>query len=388
MQVLYLCPDGIMDDLGQTQVLTYIFGLQEKGYKFIILSFERSDRKKEEFFKQSEILKNKNIKWYYLPFYPAKFNRLLRLIFGALQLFIINKKNKIDLVHLRSINAGIIFLFSGIQKKYLYDIRAFAGQIGDYGLLKKRSFILSTLSLFERKLIKNANGIVVLDKSGSDYIKENFNFFGTQKIIPTSTEIKPLKKKNINNHKVIKFVFLGGARFPYLPKKALKFIKFLLNNKIDCTIDIINKKHHKFIKEDIKKVNFPIDKIKIFPLEPSEISKKLTDYDCGLVFIETGDWIKMSSPTKIGEYLAAGLHILGLDGLEVLNRLSKETRSVDTLPRDFNYLSKDISWVKKILENIKNPNRKEESIKIAKKYYDINNALKSYLELYKKIEND
>ena len=133
MQVLYLCPDGIMDDLGQTQVLTYIYGLQEKGYKFIILSFERSDRKKEEFFKQSEILKNKNIKWYYLPFYPAKFNRLLRLIFGALQLFIINKKNKIDLVHLRSINAGIIFLFSGIQKKYLYDIRAFAGQIGDYG---------------------------------------------------------------------------------------------------------------------------------------------------------------------------------------------------------------------------------------------------------------
>ena len=96
----------------------------------------------------------------------------------------------------------------------------------------------------------------------------------------------------------------------------------------------------------------------------------------------------MSSPTKIGEYLAAGLHVLGLDGLEVLNRLSKETRSVDTLPRDLNYLSKDISWVKKILENIKNPNRIEESIKIAKKYYDINNALKSYFELYKKIDND
>ena len=143
-----------------------------------------------------------------------------------------------------------------------------------------------------------------------------------------------------------------GARFPYLPKKALKFIKFLLRNKINCTIDIINERHHKFIKEDIKKVNFP-EKIKIFPLKPSEISKNLANYDCGLVFIETGDWIKMSSPTKIGEYLAAGLHVLGLEGIEVLNRLSQETRSVDTLPRDFNYLSKDISRVKKILENIK-----------------------------------
>ena len=50
-------------------------------------------------------------------------------------------------------------------------------------------FIISILI----KLIKNANGIVVLDKSGSDYIKENFNLVAPQKIIPTSTKIKPEK---------------------------------------------------------------------------------------------------------------------------------------------------------------------------------------------------
>ena len=122
-------------------------------------------------------------------------------------------------------------------------------------------------------------------------------------------------------------------------------------------------------------------------MSKDQIFASLPKYDCGLVFIETGDWIKMSSPTKIGEYLAAGLHVLGLEGIEVLNRLSQETKSVDILPRNFNYLPNDISWVKKILENIRNPNRIEESFKIAKKYYDINIALKSYLDLYKKIEN-
>ena len=391
MHVLYICPDGIMDDLGQTQVLSYIFGLNKKGYKFIIFSFERSDRRKEEFLRQKFILNEKNIKWYYLPFYPAKFHRILRLFFGVIKLIIINQRNRIDFIHIRSINAGIIYLFSGINKKYLYDIRSFAGQIGDYGLINKSSWLINILTKLEKKLIKNANGIVVLDKSGSDYIKENFTLKVPCEIIPTSTKtfnLDKLKREKLFNKKVIKFVFLGGARFPYLPKKALEFIKLLIKNKIDSRIDIINQRHHKYIEEDIKEINFPRDKIKIFPLKPSEIKNNLVNYDCGLVFIESGQWIKMSSPTKIGEYLAAGLHVLGLQGIEVLDRLSKETNSVDVLPRDFESLPGNLNLAYKILHNIKNPNRVEESIKIAQKYYDINKALKSYHNLYKIIEKN
>ena len=53
MVVLYICYDGILDDLGQTQVLPYIYGLNNKGYKFIIFSIERHDRTKEEFKNQN-----------------------------------------------------------------------------------------------------------------------------------------------------------------------------------------------------------------------------------------------------------------------------------------------------------------------------------------------
>lgn len=391
MQVLYLCPDGILDDLGQTQVLPYIFGLNEKGYNFIIFSFERSDRKKEEFIKQDYILKNKNILWYYLPFYSAKYNRFLRLFFGAFKLIYINRKHKIDLVHLRSINAGIIYFFSNINKKYLYDIRSFAGQHGDYGLIKKSSLLIKILFFLEKKLIKNASGIVVLDKSGSDYIKEHFICNAPYKIIPTSTEVNKfnvIKKQKVSNRKMIKFVFLGGAQFPYMPKKALEFIHYLLKNNINCSVDIINQRHHKFLEKVLKEVDFPRDKIKIFPLKPCEVKRNLSNYDCGLVFIQTGNWIRMSSPTKIGEYLAAGLHVLGLQGIDVLDRLSKETNSVDILPKSFKNITYDLNHIIKILENIKSSKRREESIKIAKKYYDLNNAIKNYFDLYLTIENN
>ena len=136
MRVLYFSPDGILDDLGQSQILPYIYGLNDRGYKFIILSFERFDRKKREFLSQSKILQSKDIIWYHLPFYPKKYNRFFRFIFGAVKLNLIFRKHKINLVHIRSINAGAIFILSGLKCPILYDIRAFAGQLNDYGLLK------------------------------------------------------------------------------------------------------------------------------------------------------------------------------------------------------------------------------------------------------------
>ena len=93
----------------------------------------------------------------------------------------------------------------------------------------------------------------------------------------------------------------------------------------------------------------------------------------------------MSSPTKIGEYLAAGLHIVGLEGIEVLDRLSKETDCVDILPRDSRNIKYNLNSIKKIVEKIKKVERVQNSIEIAKKYYSLKKALNKYLELYNKI---
>ena len=62
-QVLYLSYDGMTDPLGQSQVLPYIIGLTQKGYRFHLISFEKPDRfklHKEEIFK---ICKVNNITW-------------------------------------------------------------------------------------------------------------------------------------------------------------------------------------------------------------------------------------------------------------------------------------------------------------------------------------
>ena len=43
-RILYITYDGLLDPLGQNQILPYILGLNKNGYKFIILSFEKNDK--------------------------------------------------------------------------------------------------------------------------------------------------------------------------------------------------------------------------------------------------------------------------------------------------------------------------------------------------------
>ena len=271
MLVLYICYDGILDNLGQTQVLPYIYGLNNKGFNFIIFSFERHDRNKEEFQKQELILKNRGIKWYHLTFYPRKYNRFLRLISGPIQLNNIVKKHKINFAHLRSINAGTIFLLSLIKLPFIYDMRCFAGQLGDYGLIKNK-WILKIFLIFEKFLINNAKGIVVLDKSGEDYLQKYCKNKICLQVIPTATNIKKFEEsKSVINKDEIKFVLLGGAQFPYLPGRALEFIDFLSKNKINCTLDIITQRNHDCVKKIVKEINFPEEILRVFALNPNEI---------------------------------------------------------------------------------------------------------------------
>ena len=68
---LYITYDGLLDPLGQSQILPYIKSLNKKGYKFIILSFEKSQNQ-NKIFSLKKILKEKNILLKTITFRKAK----------------------------------------------------------------------------------------------------------------------------------------------------------------------------------------------------------------------------------------------------------------------------------------------------------------------------
>ena len=171
-KVLYITYDGLLDPLGRSQVLPYIFGLSERGFKFNILSFEKKNADVADLKKMEDLLISKNIKWYKLQFKKGKFQKIIRIIRGALLVNFICNKNSINLVHCRTIISSIIFSFSLVNKKFIYDMRSFAGQWVDTRAIKKNSLLEFVFNKMEDYQIRKASGIVVLDKSGMDYLKK------------------------------------------------------------------------------------------------------------------------------------------------------------------------------------------------------------------------
>ena len=114
---LYITYDGLLDPLGQSQILPYIKNLNKKGYGFIIISYEKTKNlKRIKNFKKD--LENLDIYWKPFIFRKSKINFIYRFIIGAIYINYIQNKRKIDLIHLRGGYSALIYLISFSKKKY------------------------------------------------------------------------------------------------------------------------------------------------------------------------------------------------------------------------------------------------------------------------------
>ena len=384
---LYVSYDGLLDPLGRSQVLPYVFGLVDAGYSFTILSFEKTDHSLIEINQLKLELHSRGINWVYLPFVYGRFHSLYRFLIGAYKVNRLINNNSYKFLHLRGFFPGLIFYLSMGKIPYIYDIRAFAGQfMYKKKIINKKSLLNKIFQYIEKVLILKSSGLVVLDESGEDYLKCFFKTRVPLKVITTSTNIEKFyldtRKYSNNKDNSIRFVFLGGARYPYLPERAFSLVKCLISHGYECDLQFINERDHKCIELAREKEAFPSDKFSIFSLTSEEIQKRLPMYDCGLVFINGGIWINMCSPTKIGEYLSSGLHVLGLKGIAVLDRMAKQNICVDVVDNCDDGFRLTADEARSLVSRIKNPKRYNSAKKLAEKHYCLKKALLSYEDLY------
>ena len=273
------------------------------------------------------------------------------------------------------------------SKKYLYDLRAFFGQWADGGITKYNSFAYKFSLFLEKRIINKASALVVLDQSGKEYIEKNYALKSPTYIIPTATDLSKYRLKTLpksNKNRLIKLVYLGGGRFPpYRIVDAIILTKIFIKAGVNCSLDFINKNEHNFIKETLDQYQIPKNYYTIKNLNHDQIYTKLPEYDVGFVFLNKGKWIRMSSPTKIGEYLAAGLIVIGNHDIAVLDRLSLESKNIEILKECGEKISYEKDKISNLLKKIHDKKTKLESQKLAEKYYSLENANLSYQKIYK-----
>ncbi len=390
-KALYFSYDGLLDPLGQSQIVPYVLAISAAGHSLTIVSYEKVERTKEQI-KLLEVKLQKNgINWVCLKFRSGKFWAIKRFISGV---FVIRKlctSIQPDFMHLRGLVPAVIFQLSYSTVPSLYDFRGFAlGEWLDIEKITQSSLVYRVLSRLDRNAVKSASGLVVLEESAKRLLKETYDVPNVPlKVIRTCTDVKMYKKqKNMHKHKrnAVHFVFLGGAKFPYRPDLALMLMEKMIEHGVDCNIDFINKGDRGIIEKAIDLTGVSKEKVRILACEHSEIPNILAAYDCGIVMVETSHWRRVCSPTKMGEYLASGLPVISLEGIEAIDELSERTVCVTTVRSEELLGHFHEGRARQILSFIKSIEVNQRCRTLANEEFNLEMAKNLYVELYSEME--
>ena len=400
LKVLYCSYDGLLDPLGQSQILPYLYRFKSFIYQLNVISFE-----KKKIISKKDIIKNKinnkNINWNYF-FFSRKllfFNKIFDYLKIFIYLFFAIFVKKIDIIHSRGYFPIIfLFLFKKFKKfQIIFDMRGlWFDEKKDCGAINVNNFFQKKLYLFlliiEKKLLNNSEVIVVLTYKAKNEIQNKKNIKKSKIfVIPCCADynfFKPLdliskinnkqKFKIDKNEKVI--AYLGSLGTWYMLDEMILFFENLLSINKNLYFLNINNDIKKNIKSIIKSKNKFLDnRIILTNSSRDDLPNLLGCADFMISFIKPYYSKIASSPTKFAESLAMGIPVVsnkGVGDIEDLTIKLNAGLTIDNINLS-NFSNDDLN----LILNIDRKTLREKSSKILSLEF----AIEQYREVYKSI---
>lgn len=389
-KVLYLSYDGIMEPIGQSQILPYILELSKK-YSIYILTYEKFKDIKNYKLKLSieKKLIDNNINWKFIVYKSNSFLSCLNIFKGFCISLYITFKYKIKFYHLRSYIPGLItfFLIILFRKKFIFDIRGFwIDEKADRLNLNKNSIKYILFKNIEKILMIKSSHIVTLTNESKNIIIKKFSNIRRNKIsiIPTcvQTDNFSYNKKQSNKNKNIIFCYLGSIDTAYDFNKVLNLFNMYKDIDKKIFLKIVTNSKRKLVLKYIKHHGLNKNQFSIENCEHSEIHKLINSSNIGIFYAKNNFSIKASFPTRIGEFLSCGKPIICNNFNRDINYLINK----NNLGIISNFEEKN-SYVEltKIKQMLKNNSTRKRIINFVDKNLSLEIAIKKYLKIYNQL---
>ncbi len=385
MKIFYISYTGILEPLGESQVLSYLEKLtKDYSCKIILVTFEKKKYLTNNLLlkKKYQYLLNKSIYWKYFTYNQN--NRFLRTLKDILKIFNFFRKykNDVKIIHCRSyipaLAGYLIKKFYGFN--YIFDMRGF--WIDEMILNKtiKNKFVIFVLRILEKKLILNSSYIISLSEKSIQYLKAKKDYRSKKFIfIPTCVNTKKftIKKKIHSNHIVLGCVGTiqsGWFLIDYLINFYIEFKKMFPNS----ILKIITNDNNQLIKNIFEK-----NKVKNYIIKSSD-SKNIVDeirsLDLNLMFF-SNDFAKLAScPTRLSESLSCGVPIVTNPGLgDMENILKKNDIGVLLINNEIKIIKEAVN---KSIKYIKNEDVSNNCRELALNKFDINIGVNKIYHIY------
>ncbi|MCI5217624.1 MAG: glycosyltransferase [Candidatus Electrothrix sp. LOE2] len=396
--VLYLSYDGMLEPLGQSQVLAYLERLAEK-HKIFLISFEKvsdwQEIEKREALRRR--IKKAGITW--MPLRYHKRFSALSTAFDIAQGTVIGTwivfRHRIQIVHARSYVSSVIALVLKklFRLKYIFDMRGFwADERVDGGLWPKNCQVYHTAKWFEKQFLLSADCVVSLTHVAVSEMK-TFSYLQNRMprfdIITTCTALELFKRvepeeAEKNNWPFI-LGYVGSVGTWYLFDEALKFFKRLQHRIPSAVLHILNRGDHNYIRERISAADLSAESFWLDIADHAGVSGAMQRMDVGIFFYKPAYSKLATAPTKLGEFLGCGVPCISNIGVGDIQGILEGER-VGVVLEDFSDRETDLG-VKRLIDLTNEPDIQSRCRQAAEKYFSLENGVKVYDRIYRDLLN-
>jgi glycosyltransferase involved in cell wall biosynthesis len=311
-RVLYLSHNGLTEPLGCRQVLPYLVGLSARGWRMTVVSFEKAETATHE-----AGIRWRPLRYHNRPPVVATVYDILRGCQHARGL-----ARDVGLIHARSTVPALMagFVSKLVGTPWIFDLRGLlAEEYVDAGHWPRGGVRHRVTATVEARLLHSADGLVTLTRRILDRLpaQDGIGPDRPTTVIPCSVDsgvFRPSEewRREVRSHlgwgdePVV--VYSGSLGSWYRIGEMLDFFE-AAREEIAGLRFLVLTPQLALVEHEVRSRQL-VGRVVARTVPPDAVPRYLAAGDAGICFLGRHTSKDASSPTKYGEYLAAGLPVV------------------------------------------------------------------------------
>ena len=393
--VLFISYDGILEPLGQSQVLAYIKRLAVNRRMYLI-SFEKGEDWADvpERERVSKEIVDSGIVWHPLRYHkrPSAFATAWDILCGMVLAQWLVQSKRLKIVHARSYVPSVIALglkcFAGVR--FIFDMRGFwADERVDGGLWLRSGRLYRVAKWFERRFLLNADHVVSLTNAAVremqrfDYLQGRMPILT---VIPTCADLSrfsPTFHEKSFNPFVLGYVGTVGTW--YLFDEAVACFTQLQRLRADALFLILNRGEHSFIRQRLAAAGVQDKAVELITVNHADVPRQIARMDAGVFFIKPVFSKQASAPTKLAEFLGCGVPCLSNEGVGDMAQVLLGER-VGVAVKAFDEISIGDA-LEELLQLLNDPYLHGRCVTAAERHFSLEGGVAKYHGIYEQLDS-
>lgn len=334
--LLYLCYLSLDDPLVETQVVAYLEGLAAAGHRVHLLTFEFRRLPRGERAARRSALAARGISWHQLRYHkkPSLPATVYDTCAGALVARLLVRRHRVDVIHARSHVPAAMALLAGAGRRgrprFVFDIRGLmAEEYEDAGRWERDGTPFRLTKRVEGIALRRADQAIVLTRRVARML------FGDPPrspvtVIPCCADFERVRRDEgaraevrhalgVGDAPVL--VYVGKLTGWYMAREMVAWFAVARHVIPKLRLLVLTQEGAAPIEEAVAQAGVDPADLIITSCAPSDLGRYLSAADAAISFVRPSPSKVSSSPTKIGEYLGAGLPVVCTSGVGDLDEV-------------------------------------------------------------------